>query len=71
MTDETLERALGEAKTAAKDLARASAKLAKRILAKAERAAKDPKGSATRAARTTAKELESAAHEIDALLKKL
>lgn len=71
MTDDTLEQALGEAKAAAKDLARASAQLARKLLDRAERAAKDPRGSAKRAARTTAKELESAAHEIDELLKKL
>jgi hypothetical protein len=71
MTDDELEEALGEAKKAAKDLARSSAELARRLLAKAERAARDPRGSAKRAARTTAKELESAAREIDQLLKKL
>jgi hypothetical protein len=71
MANEAFEQALGEARKAAKDLARASAQLTRRLLAKAERAAKDPRGSAERAARTAAKELESAAREVDQILKKL
>jgi hypothetical protein len=71
MVDEALEQALGEAKKAAKDLAQASARLTRRLLRKAERVAKDPRGSATRAAKTTAKELKSVAHEVDQILKKL
>lgn len=71
MTDESIEKALGEAMTAARDLARASAKLTRRLLQRADKAARDPKGTVTRAARSAAKELESASHEIDELLKKL
>jgi len=71
VTDDKFEAALREATTAARDLVRASARLTRRILEKADRAAKDPKGSATRAAKRAAKELESASHEIDQLLKKL
>ena len=40
-------------------------------LGEAKKAAKDPRGSATRAARTAAKELDSVAHEVDEILKKL
>jgi hypothetical protein len=71
MADDSLEAALGEAKQAAKDLARASKELTQRLLGKAERAAKDPKGTARRAAKTTAKELASVAREIDEILKKV
>jgi len=71
MTEDTLEAALGEAKKAAQDLARASAKLTRRMLGKAERAAKDPRGSVERATRRAAKELEAAAREIDEILKKI
>lgn len=71
MPGDTFEEALRETKKAAQDLARATAKLTRRLLEKAEGAAKDPRGSAKRAARTTAKGLESAARDVDELLKKL
>ena len=71
MPDDTLNQALSEAKRAAKDLASASAKLSKRLLAKAEGAAKDPEGSARKATRLVAKELEAAAREVDRILKGL
>ncbi len=69
--EDTLDQALGEAKRAAQDLVRASAKLAARLLSKAETFARDPNASTKRAARQVAKELESAAREVDQLLKKL
>jgi hypothetical protein len=69
--DDSLDAALGEMKKAAKDLARGSSRLARRLLSKAEVAAKDPRGSVKKAARTAARELESAARDIDEILKKL
>jgi len=71
MPDDTLEAALGEAKKAAQELARASAELTRRLLGKAEQAAKDPRASVGRATRRVARELDAAAREIDELLKKL
>lgn len=71
MADDTLNDALHEVKRAAKDLASASAKLSKRLVVKAERAAKDPEGSARKATRAVAKELDAAAREIDRILKGL
>ena len=71
MPDDTLNQALYEAKRAAKDLASASANLSKRLLARAEGAAKDPEGSAKKATRLVAKELEAAAKEVDRILKNL
>jgi ABC-type nitrate/sulfonate/bicarbonate transport system substrate-binding protein len=71
MPDDTLEAALGEAKKAAQELARASARLTRRLLGGAERAAQNPRDSVERAARRAAKELEAAAREIDELLKKI
>ncbi len=71
MPDDTLEQALGEAKKAAKDLARASARLTRKLLARADRAAKDPKGTVKSATHRAAKELEAASREIDELLKRL
>jgi len=71
MTGDSLEAALGDAKKAAQDLVRASAKLTRRMLGKAEAAAKDPRASVRRATRRAARELESAAREIDQILKKI
>lgn len=71
MTDETLNDALYEAKRAAKDLASASAKLSRRLLTKAEDAARDPEGSARKATRLVAKELDAAAREIERILNDL
>ncbi len=71
MPRSSFDQALGEAKKAAQDLAQVSAKLTRRLLAHAERAAKDPRGSVERAARKAAREMESAAHEIDEVLKRI
>jgi hypothetical protein len=71
MPNDTLEAALGEARKAAQELARASAKLTRRLVDKAERAAQDPRGSVERAAKRAAKELDAAAREIDELLKRI
>ncbi len=65
-----LEEALGEARRAAKDLAAATARLTKRVLAHADRAAKAPSASLQKAAHRVAEELESMSKEIDRLLKK-
>ncbi len=66
-----VDQLVADAKHAAKDLAVATARLSKRLLSKAEVAAKDPSGSAKRAARRAAKELDRAAEELDQLLRKL
>ncbi len=71
MPKDSLDAALGDAKKAAKDLARESAKLARRLLDRAERAAKDPARTVRAATRKAAKELEAAAREIDEILKKV
>lgn len=67
----TFDQLLKETKHAAKDLAATTAQLSKRLLAKARTAAKDPPGSAKKAAHRAAEELESAAREIDRILKDL
>lgn len=66
-----VEQALAETKRAAKDLAEATARLTKRLLAKADTAAKDPAGSVEKAVKTVAHELDSLTKEIDRLLKKV
>jgi len=71
MTDDSLRQALEDARNAAKELASASAQLAKRVVNKAETAARDPSGSATKAARRVAKELDAAASEIEKILRDL
>ncbi|MGP8078777.1 MAG: hypothetical protein ACLQD8_00635 [Thermoplasmata archaeon] len=71
MSDDELEKALGETKRAAKDLARAATRLTKRLLTKAEAAAKDPPHSAARVSRRVAKELDAASREIDRILRDL
>lgn len=70
-SSDPVEQILSETKRAAKELAEASARLSKRLVAKAQTAAKDPTGSAKRAAQKVAKELDSAAREIDRILKEL
>ncbi|MFI5413682.1 MAG: zinc-ribbon domain-containing protein [Candidatus Lutacidiplasmatales archaeon] len=67
----SLEELLSETKHAAKDLAKSTAQLSKRLLSKAQSAAKDPSGSAKKVAHRTAKELEAAAREIDRILRDL
>ncbi|MGB6501106.1 MAG: hypothetical protein WBG19_06885 [Thermoplasmata archaeon] len=71
MTADDLEKALGESKRAAKELAVASARLTRQLLRKAEAAAKDPPGTATKAVKRIAEELDAAAREIDRILKDL
>jgi hypothetical protein len=71
MSEDELEKALGESKRAAQELVRASARLTKHLLAKAEIAAKDPKGSATKAVRKVSQELEAASREVDRILREL
>ena len=62
---------MSDTKRAAKDLASSAAKLSERLLSKAGVAAKDPKGSAKKAAKRVAHELEEAAHEIDRIVRDL
>jgi cell division septum initiation protein DivIVA len=62
---------VSETKHAAKDLAKATSELSKRLVSKAQTAAKDPSGSAKKVAHRAADELESAAREIDRILQKL
>ncbi|HTP54830.1 MAG TPA: hypothetical protein VML94_07760 [Thermoplasmata archaeon] len=71
MPESEFQEALRESKRAAKDLAVASARLTKHLLAKAGTAARDPKGSASKAARRVGKELEAASQQIDKILKDL
>jgi hypothetical protein len=71
MSANELEQALGETKRAAKDLAVATARLTKHLLSKAETAARNPSGSATKAAKRVAKELDAASEEIERILKDL
>ena len=66
-----LEQALSDSKRAAKELAVASARLTKHLIQKAETAAKDPPGTATRAVKRLAEELEAATHEVERILKDL
>ena len=68
---DSVDQLVADAKHAAKDLAVATARLSKRLLSKAEVAAQDPSGSAKKAARRAAKELDRAAEELDQLLRKL
>lgn len=66
-----LDDAIAEVKHAAKDLARASAVLSRRVVAKAGAAARDPTRSATRATRKVAQELDRAAKEVDRILRQI
>ena len=68
---DTVDQILTETKKAAHELADASARLSKRLVARAQTAAKDPTGSAKKAAKRVAKELDAAAKEIDRILKSL
>jgi hypothetical protein len=67
----SLDQAVTDAKRAAKDLASATAQIARRLAAKADRAAKDPSGSAKRGARRVAAELDKARSEIEKILNDL
>lgn len=67
----SLEDVLSETKRAAQDLAASAARLSERLLSKAGVAAKDPKGSAKKAVKRVAKELEGAAREVDRIVRDL
>jgi cell division septum initiation protein DivIVA len=67
----SFEQLVSETKHAAKDLAKSTAHLSKRMFSKAQTAAKDPSGSAKKVAHRAAKELEAAAREIDRILRDL
>ncbi len=71
MPADTLEDALGEAKKAARELASASARLSKALIDKAESAARNPQGTARKATKAVAHELDSAAKEINRILRDL
>jgi len=71
MTDDSLKEAIEATRRAATELAAASARLTKRVVAKADGAAHDPTGSAKKVAQRVAKELDAAAKEIDRILKDL
>ena len=66
-----VEEVLNETRKAARELADATARLSKRLVKGAQTAAKDPSGSARKAAKKVAQELDSAAKEIDRILKGL
>lgn len=66
-----LDQILSDVKHAASDLLAGSARLSGRLADHAEAAAKDPSGSAKKAARRVAKELDAAAKEVDRVLKGL
>jgi len=68
MPEESLKDALEKTRRAAKDLASASAKLAKRAVSKAEAAGRYPSGSAKKVANRVAKELDAAAKEVERIL---
>jgi hypothetical protein len=57
-----------ELKRAINDLASSTIHLSKRLASKAESAAKDPSGSAKKAARKVAQELDAVAKEVDRIL---
>jgi hypothetical protein len=71
MPEDTLKDAIEATRKAAVELASASVRLTKRVLDKADAAAQDPSGSVKKVAQRAAKELDSAAKEIDRLLQKL
>lgn len=67
----SLEQLLSETRHAAKDLAKSTSQLSKRLISKAKTAAKDPSGSAKKVAHRAAKELDAAAREIDRIIRDL
>ncbi|MCI4373625.1 MAG: hypothetical protein L3K02_08310 [Thermoplasmata archaeon] len=68
---ETMDRVVADATRAARDLTAAAARLTDRLGKKMQAAADDPKGTATRAARRVAHDLDSAREEIEKALKDL
>jgi alkylhydroperoxidase/carboxymuconolactone decarboxylase family protein YurZ len=71
MVNDPLKDAVRDTKRAAKDLAGATATLSKHLLRTATVAAKTPTASARRAATRVAKELDSAAKDIERILRDL
>ncbi len=67
----SIDQVLHDTKQAAKELAASAGKLSERLVAKAGTAAKDPAGSAKKAVKRVAHELEEAAHEIDRIVREL
>jgi hypothetical protein len=64
-----MEEAVSELKRSAKELARATALLSKRVVESAGTAAQDPVGTTKRTTRAVAKELDKAAQEIERILR--
>jgi len=71
MTDDEMTEMLRDTKRAAKDLAKATARLSKKLLSRAEAAAKDPSGSAKKVGHRVSKELDAATREIERVLRDL
>jgi cell division septum initiation protein DivIVA len=67
----TVDEAVAQLKGAAKDLARSAQELSKRVAVEARKAADDPTGSAKRATRKVADELDNAARTIERVLRDL
>jgi len=67
----TLDDAVAEFKHAAKDLAQSAQALSKRVAVEAHKATQDPAGSAKRATRKVADELDQAARTIERMLRDL
>ena len=65
---DTVDALVADTQRAARDLAVATARVSKILLTKADEVAKDPKGSAKRAARRAAEELDKARKEIERAL---
>ncbi|HEV2166114.1 MAG TPA: zinc ribbon domain-containing protein [Thermoplasmata archaeon] len=65
---DTVDALVAETERAARDLAQATAKVSKMLFAKADEVTKDPKGSAKKAVRRAAVELDKARKEIERAL---
>jgi len=68
---ETVDQVVADATRAARDLTVAAARLTERLATRMHAAAEDPKGTATRAARRVARELDAAREEIEKTLRDL
>jgi hypothetical protein len=68
---DAVDRVIADTTRAAKDLAAASARFTERLASKMQAAADDPKGTATRAARRIARDLDEAREEIEKALRDL
>jgi cell division septum initiation protein DivIVA len=71
MPEDSLKEAIEATRRAAKDLASATAKLAKQMIQKADSAAQHPPESARKVVDRVAKELEAAANEVDRIIRDL